>query len=209
MLITSRFMKAGIILFLFGFSITSNVFCQRNWKLSKQKDGINIYESEVPNSDYKGIKVECTLEGTYDKLIAVLNNVSHLKDWVYNNKTAYILKRISPDEFYYYSETFIPWPMSNRDAVVHLKISKDSLDRFLKITDSGEPNYIPEKSGKVRVPKISISWYVTMPTSKTISIIYIFEAEPGGSLPAWLVNMFADKAPYESFKKLSQILKQT
>jgi hypothetical protein len=202
-------MKAGIILFLFGFSITCTVFCQRNWKLSKQKDGINVYESEVPNSDYKGIKVECTLEGTYDKLIAVLNNVSHLKDWVYNNKTAYILKRISPDEFYYYSETFIPWPMSNRDAVVHLKINKDSLDRFLKITDAGEPNYIPEKSGKVRVPKISISWYVTMPTSKTISITYIFEAEPGGSLPAWLVNMFADKAPYESFKKLSQILKQT
>ena len=202
-------MKAGIILFLFGFSIASTVFCQRNWKLSKQKDGINVYESEVPNSDYKGIKVECTLEGTYDKLIAVLSNVSHQKDWVYNNKTAYILKKISPDEFYYYSETFIPWPMSNRDAVVHLKINKDSLDRFLKITATGEPNYIPEKSGKVRVPKTAISWYVTMPTSKTISIVYTFEAEPGGSLPAWLVNMFADKAPYESFKKLSQILKQT
>jgi hypothetical protein len=46
-----------------------------------------------------------------------------------------------------------------------------------------------------------------MPTSKTISIVYTFEVDPGGSLPAWLVNSFADKAPYESFKKLSEKLR--
>jgi hypothetical protein len=47
-----------------------------------------------------------------------------------------------------------------------------------------------------------------MPTAKTISIVYIFDAEPGGSLPAWVVNMFTDKGPYESFKKLSELLKR-
>jgi hypothetical protein len=69
-------------------------------------------------------------------------------------------------------------------------------------------DYIPEKGGKVRVTKSTISWYVTMPTAKTISIVYIFEVEPGGSLPAWVVNMFADKGPYETFKKLSDMLKR-
>ena len=181
---------------------------QYNWKLNKDKDGIRVYQSDVQNSKYKSIKVECTFEGNYDKLIAVLNNVSHQKDWVYHNKTSYIIKRISPYEFYYYIETFIPWPMSNRDAVVHLKMNKDSLNRFLKIVSVSVPGYIPEKSGKVRVPRSDISWYVTMPTTKTISIIYIFAAEPGGSLPAWLANMFADKGPYESFKKLSELLKK-
>jgi len=209
MQIAFRFMKIIVILFFACFFFTSSVLGQYKWKLSRQKDGISVYESVVANSDYKSIKVECTLEGTYDKLITILSNVSHQKDWVYNNKTSYILKRISANEFYYYTETSIPWPMSNRDAVVHFKINRDSLDRFLKITATGEPNYIPEKSGKVRVPKSLINWYVTMPTSKTISIVYTFEAEPGGSLPAWLVNMFADKGPYESFKKLSGILKQT
>ena len=187
----------------------STVAGQYNWKLSKDKGGIKVYESEVLHSNYKAIKVECTLEGNYDKLMAVLSNVSHQKDWVYNNKTSYIIKRVSPGEFYYYAETYIPWPMSNRDAVVHLKMDRDSLNRFLKITAFSEPHYIPEKDGKVRVPKSNINWYVTMPTVKTISIQYTFEAEPGGSLPAWLVNMFADKGPYESFKKLSEILKQT
>ena len=187
---------------------TFSVSAQYNWKLSKEKDGIRVYQSAVKHSNYKSIKVECTLEGSYDKLIAVLNNVDHQKDWVYNNKTSYIIKRINPYELYYYSETTLPWPMSNRDAAVHLKMDKDSLNRFLKVTAVSIPNYIPEKSGKVRVPRSVVSWNVTMPTTRTISITYIFEAEPGGSIPAWLVNKFADKGPYESFKKLAEILKQ-
>jgi hypothetical protein len=196
-----------ICLVLFsGFVFSLNG--QYNWKLIKEKDGIRVYQSVVTYSNYKSIKVECTLEGNYDKLTAVLNNVSGHKEWVYHNKTAYVVKQVNPHEFYYYTEASLPWPMSNRDALVHLKMDRDSLNRFLKITSVSVPDYISEKSGKVRVTKSTISWNVTMPTTKTISIVYIFEAEPGGSLPAWVVNMFADKGPYETFKKLGEILKQ-
>jgi len=188
----------------FVFSVTG----QYNWKLSKDKDGIRIYQSDVKYSNYKSIKVECTLEGSYDKLMAVLNNVSGHKDWVYHSKTSYMIKRVNPHELYYYTEASLPWPMSNRDAVVHLKMDRDSLNRFLNIRSVSVPDYIAEKSGKVRVTKSTVSWNVTMPTTKTISIIYIFEAEPGGSLPAWVANMFVDKGPFETFKKLGEILKQ-
>jgi len=195
----------GLVLF---FTFASDAFGQYNWKLSKDKDGIKVYQSEVKHSKYKNIKVECTLEGTYDKLMAILNDVTNQKSWVYNNISSSILQRISASEFYYYSETDLPWPMSNRDAIIHLKMNKDSLNRFLKISAESVPGYAPEKSGMVRVPRSTISWYVTMPSAKTISIVYIFDAEPGGSLPAWAVNMFTDKGPYESFRKLSELLKR-
>ena len=203
-----KFIIIKIFFLLLCSALASSLFGQYNWKLSKEKDGIKVYQSSVKNSNYKSIKVETTIEGTFDKLITVLNNVTHFKDWVYNNKTAYILKAISPVEYYYYSETFLPWPMSNRDAVEHLKINKDTLNRFLQINAVSEQGVVPEKSGKVRVPSSSISWHVTMPTAKTIFINYIFEAEPGGSIPAWLANMFADKGPFESFKKLAELLKR-
>jgi len=191
--------------FLF-FSILS--YSQYNWKLITEKDGIRVYESPVSNSNFKSIKVQCTFEGSYEKLMAILNNVERHKDWVYNNKTSYLVKRISPHEFYYYAETYIPWPMSNRDAIMHLKMQRDADNRFLKVVATAVPNYLPEKDGKVRVRKSLITWYVTMASAKTINITYIFEADPGGSLPAWLVNMFADKGAYESFKKLSSLLRK-
>jgi hypothetical protein len=189
------------------FSSAFAGFGQYNWKLSKDKDGIRVYLSENPKSKFKSVKVECTLAGTYDKLISVLTDVDHLKDWVYNTKRSYLIKKISPYDLYYYTETSIPWPMSNRDAVVHLRIMKDSLQRFLRITSTNENRFVPEKDENVRIVYSSVNWFVTMPTPKTIKIVYTFEADPGGSLPAWLANSYADKGPYESFKKLSEILK--
>lgn len=197
------------IIFPFLFStFTFTAHSQYNWKLSKDKDGIKVFESETKNSDFKSIKVEYVMQGTYDKLMAVLNDVSHQKDWAYSYKTSYVLTRNSPFDFYYYTETSIPWPMSNRDDVIHMTMIKDSMNRFLKVTAVGVPKYVPEKNGIVRIPKLLINWYVTMPSSTTISIVYTIEGEPGGSVPAWLANMFADKGPYESFKKLSEILKR-
>lgn len=196
---------AGLVLFS---AIASAAIGQYSWKLSKDENGIKVYLSEVKHSKFKNIKVECTLEGTYDKLMTVLNDVNNQKSWVYNNISSTILNRISTTEFYYYTKTHLPWPMTNRDAVIHLKMNKDSLNRFLKISAVSVPGYTPEKSDLVRVPRSDISWYVTMPTAKTISIVYIFDAEPGGSLPAWAVNMFTEKGPYESFKKLSELLKR-
>jgi hypothetical protein len=195
------------VLVLFS-SFVSAANSQYKWELSKNKDGIKVYQSEVKHSKFKTIKVECTLEGTYDKLMVILNDVANQNKWVYNNISSSILQRISGNEFYYYSKTHLPWPMTNRDAIIHLKMTKDSLNRFLKISAVSVPGFAPEKSGMVRVPRSDISWYVTMPSAKTISIVYIFDADPGGSLPAWAVNMFTDKGPYESFKKLSELLKR-
>src|SRR5438034_3833336 len=144
----SIFIKIRVLIFcLFLFSI---VFSKSNWKLSKDNDGIKVYTADNPKSKFQSIKVECTLEGTFDKLIGILSDVNRHKEWVYNNKTSYILKKNSANDFIYYSETSIPWPMSNRDAIIHLKFNRDSLNRFLNITAVGEANYIAEKDGKVR-----------------------------------------------------------
>jgi hypothetical protein len=201
---------AGIRIFLLFFSclIISKAFSQSNWKLTKNKDGIQVYQRDAKNSNFKNIKVECTLEGSFEKLIAIINNVNHYKDWVYNNKTTSLLKRVNGYEFYYYTETFLPWPLDNRDAVMHTKITKDSSNRVLKINAVAVPNYIAQKGGKVRITRSEINWNVTKISSNNIRIVYTFETDPGGNVPAWLVNSFADKGPFESFKKLGELLKQ-
>jgi hypothetical protein len=201
-----RIKLAGLVL---CSAFASVAIGQYNWKLSKDEDGIKVYLSEVKHSKFKNIKVECTVEGTFDKLVTIINDVNNQKSWVYNNISSSLLKRVNANEFYYYTKTHLPWPMTNRDAVIHLKMDKDSLNRFLKISAVSVPGYVEKKSDLVRVPRSNISWYVTMPTTKTISIVYIFDAEPGGSLPAWAVNMFTEKGPYQSFKKLSGLLKNS
>ena len=181
---------------------------QYNWKLEKQKKGINVYLSDVAGSKFKAIKVECTFTGTYAKLIAILTNVSHFSDWIYNTRTSKLLRQNTPLDFIYYSETHLPWPLSNRDAVIHVRIKTDSLPRFLTLSGAEEPNFFPKIQGRVRVTHYKASWKVTMPTAQTIRISYFLELDPGGSIPAWIANKFVDKGPYGTFINLAEQLKK-
>jgi hypothetical protein len=130
-----------------------------------------------------------------------------MPEWIYKNKKSYILKQLTPTNFIYYNETVLPWPASNRDAVIHLIIYPDSLHHIVRVNAVSEPKFIGEVEGIVRIPYSKASWYV-VETGNKISIDYTFEVDPGGSLPAWLVNMMADKGPYESFDKLRIKLKE-
>lgn len=187
-------------LFLYGGS------AQYNWKLEKQKNGISLYLSQMPGSKFKAVKVECTFPGTYSKLLAIMTNVPSFNQWIYNTKLTKIIKQFSPLEYVYYSETHMPFPLSNRDAVIHMRISTDSLPKFLTVTGTGEPESIPSIPGRERVPHYKSWWKVTMPNSQSVQINYILEINPGGSLPAWIVNSFIDKGPYETFMKLKEQL---
>ena len=197
-----------IFLLLSGLLIAVSTFGQKDWCLVNNANWIQIYKSDMPNSSYKRIKVECTVDGTFDRLLHILNDVNNYKNWIYNTKNSYIIKRVNAFEYYYYTETSMPWPMQNRDAVVHIKIQRDAMNRFLSIVAVGEPDYLSTFSGKVRVPRSANSWYVTMPAPNKLHIVYVFEADPGGHLPPWLVNTFVNKGPYESFKKLAELLRR-
>jgi hypothetical protein len=199
--------KFHIFLLLVASLMVMPVMAQKEWDLVSNENWIRIYKSEMSASNYKRIKVECTVDGTIDKLVRILNDVSNHKNWIYNTKNAYLVKKVNASEYYYYTETTLPWPMQNRDAVVHIKFQRDIANRALNIVAYGEPDYMPLVSGKVRVPRSANSWQVTVPEPNKLHIVYIFEAEPGGHIPPWLVNTFVNKGPYESFRKLAILLK--
>ena len=196
-----------IFLLLVASLMVMPVMAQKEWDLVSNENWIRVYKSEMSASNYKRIKVECTVDGTIDKLVRILNDVSNHKNWIYNTKNAYLVKKVNASEYYYYTETTLPWPMQNRDAVVHIKFQRDVANRALNIVAYGEPDYMPLVSGKVRVPRSANSWQVTVPEPNKLHIVYIFEAEPGGHIPPWLVNTFVNKGPYESFRKLAMLLK--
>jgi hypothetical protein len=192
------------LLFIGSLLLATSAGAQ-GWKLTRNHDGIKVYQSE--GSGFKNIKVECDLPGTYDAFTKVLGNVSSFRNWVYANKNAYILKRKDANDYHYYSETAIPWPLQNRDAVVHAHVEREPQGRWLKLTETSENGLLPPQPGKVRITRSAISWTVTQPTAGILHIVYVFQAEPGGAVPAWIANAFADKGPYESFKKLAQLLR--
>lgn len=190
------------------FSITPLLMMgQYNWELERNKNGIQVFSSKVANSAFRATKVECTFEGNYEKLIAVISDIDGMTDWVYKSKSCEILESYSPLDFLYVTVTDMPWPMSNRESVIHMQIQTDSLPKFMTVigTEADEP--IPHTSGLVRVSNYKAMWKVIMPAEDRLSIEYILELDPGGGIPPWMANIMVEKGPYQTFVGLSEKLK--
>jgi len=193
---------------LFLTIITSlTTTAQKQWKLKREQDGIKIFTADDGVSKFKSVRVQCVFEGTISKLIGILRDVKAYDGWIYKTKQAYILKQANASDFVYYLETNMPWPVKNRDGIYHLKMNYDTAIGKLDISGTSEPTLIPVKEDLVRISTIQTGWHVTE-SNKHITIDYFFEVDPGGSLPAWVANMFADKGPFETFKQLAVLLKK-
>lgn len=197
------------IIFLFLF-IANCAFAQSGdaWQLKKNDEGVNIYTRNVENSKIKAIKVECTLDATLTQMAAVLIDIKNGQDWLYHVSTSYVIKQVSPTELYYYSLVEMPWPVSNRDFIAHLKVIQDPATKTVTIDAPCLADMVPVKSKTVRVTDSNGQWVLNPLGKDKIKVVYTLHADPGGSLPAWLINLFATEGPLQSFRKLKVVLQK-
>ncbi|MBS1528986.1 MAG: lipid-binding protein [Bacteroidetes bacterium] len=177
-------------------------FGQTDWKLRADNDGIKVYSSIVPGSKIKAIKVEATFEATAQQLAGIVMDVNSETEWVSHIKSAVLVKRVSPGEIYYYSEVNLPWPAANRDFVAHLVVSQDPETKVVTIDGPAVSGYVPVRKGIVRITNSTGKWIITPAGDDQVKVEYSIHVDPGGSLPSWLVNMFATDTPVEVFKNL-------
>ncbi len=181
---------------------------QNNWVLKADKDGIKVYTRPMPGSKVKAIKVECTLQAGLSQLAYIIMDINSCKQWVYSTKSCGLLKQVSPHELFYYSEVDVPWPVSNRDFVAHLTASQNPVNRTVTIDAENVPGFTPQKPNVVRIVQSVGKWLLTPAGGHLVNVEYTLFADPGGSVPAWLINLFITKGPMESFKKLKEHLAQ-
>ena len=183
-------------------------FCQGGWELKKSEEGISVYTRKLENDRFKEVKVTCEASGSAQRLIDILQDVDHHKDWVYGTKTASLLSRKNKDTLIYYTEVDLPWPVSNRDLVVQLSFARISAT-VLRIEAKSLPKLIPARPNLIRIPYSRSLWNVTSLPGNRLKIEYEFSVNPGGALPAWLVNYTASTGPLTTFKKLRERLQKT
>ncbi len=176
---------------------------QPNWSLKKDEDGIKVFTSTTDNSSIKAIKVECTMAATPSQLVAYLLDIDKQPEWVYNTKSSTLLTKVKDNELIFYSVTEVPWPCTNRDYIAHFTINQVAPDHIV-IDSKAEPDRLPRKDGIVRVKSSIAHWDITTTGPNTLNIVYTVQFDPGGAIPAWLINLFLTKGPYHTFEKLRE-----
>jgi hypothetical protein len=86
--------------------------------------------------------------------------------------------------------------------VLHLKINQDSVTKILMVTIKNMPDYLPPVEDVVRVPSSSTTLTFIPLSESRLKVSCYVSVDPGGQIPAWVINMFSTQGPYETFKNL-------
>ncbi len=200
--------KQKLVYFLLACIMpVSLLTAQEDWKLKSDKEGIKIYSSPFADSKIKALKVICSAQATLSQMTAVLLNIREQDEWFYHTKST-VLKIVSPTELYYYAELDFPIPFDNRDFVEHILLCQNPVTKIVTMEVQNLPDYLPAKKDFVRVTQSHCNWVIKPVGKNLILIEFTLFADPGGSIPSWLVNMMSFHGPFETFRKLKTELQK-
>lgn len=202
--------KLSIIAFILSFTTfhtisVANASANNDWALVKEKNNIQIFTKKSSTSPIKNFKGITVVQANISEVFNLLKDIPGYANWMPDCKESKVLDKSSDNEFYQYTITDAPWPISDRDSVMKTKISEQS-NGTITISLSAAPNHIPEKSGLVRVPTFEGYWELIPQASGSTKIIYEGQPSAGGSIPAWLANSAAVDVPFNTLSKMKEIL---
>lgn len=170
--------------------------------LKKDKDGIKVYTCKTDGERFKMVRAEFVLENTsFEKLEQFLWDVDNYVSWQYRALAAQPLIKRDKDVMTYRVEVNAPWPVENRELILRFKIHRENLPAWMDIDIQSVDWKQPPPHGLVRVPFSKAGWKIHQ-VGGSLKVDYYLQIDPGGFVPAWLVNMALADGPLETFKKL-------
>lgn len=145
-----------------------------------------------PDSAVFEIWAEADLDAPVKDLQDTLTTMDRFQHFMPYVKSAKEVSREPDGTLYTYTELGLP-VISDRDYVVHVWVDEgvqpDGTGTYRTHWEAA-PDKLPEKGGLVRVKVNEGSWVVTAKDDgKKSHVVYKFAADPGGMLPAWIVNL--------------------
>lgn len=187
----TRASTAALALLLTG--MPSN--CLADWELITEQQGVKVSRQVVPGRALPILRGEGEVAGTPYEIIAVLRDFPRQTEWVQDCTESRLLKR--EGEFtYFYNRTTAPWPVSDRDVVARskLRVIEAGVEVHSSFEAVSEP-IVPERDGVVRMRHLKGQYRIRKMGPASSWVEYELDADPGGSLPGWLVKRTSRERP--------------
>lgn len=186
--------------------VTTQLVAQ-DWKVVKEQEDIQVFTRKTDDSKHKEVKILARVKATMNELVAALEDVDKHKDWVPYTIDSYIVDKQEVDKFHYYVSSDFPFPAKDRDVVIFYERSQDPSTQVVITQSQARPNFLTENDDFVRVPLFNSTYVLTPADNGFIDIEYNLKVSPGGSIPAWIINLGVTKGPIKTMKSLFDLIK--
>ena len=170
----------------------------KGWKKHPSKRGYSVYTREESNSDIVGIRVEGVVNAPIESILSNMRLVEGSEKWTPALRKKVTIKNTSDLEAITYTLNKMPWPLWDRELILHniLKLDKEKKLLYVlsKSVHKDYPNYPKEKETIMADIRYSNMGFRPIGPNKTFIELTAF-VDPKGSIPAWMVNFYQKKWP--------------
>lgn len=180
------------------------------WRVVRSDGGIMVLDRTVPGTKLREFQGTGVIEASIATILAVLQDTAHNPEWMKEAMTQVPIATEGSSEIFY-NRTKSPWPVADRDVVMRATASFDLAAKMLRIEfeSTTHPQW-PPLPKVVRMPFLRGHWYLwPLRDGKWTRAEYQVHADPGGSLPNWVVNLASKQIPYGTIAALQkQVLRR-
>lgn len=176
----------------------------QDWSFIKEKDGIQLYTSKGEGDILKTFKGVVDIHSTVDIVAGLISDVSNNDWWDENISEVRVLKKEDPKHFQYYLVYDLGWPLSDRDLVVDARVTTDPVTNKYVIYSCSLKGGVPEKKDLIRIREYWQRWTVHPVGKGIVRVMLEGSANPGGSIPAWIVNSIITDTPYKILRSVRE-----
>jgi len=169
-------------------------FSQEKWELNKDEDGIRIYTREREDSRLLSYRIETQISGNLREVYQQVIDFHENKKYLNRIDTLRVLRREKDQKILVYMIFNVPWPFRDRDFVNQMVI--DVQEDTIRLESSPARGSMPAKEGVIRIKEFSEQWVLAKKGSHRTSLSLQGYADPGGSLPDWVINLFVVQEPH-------------
>lgn len=185
------------------FSLGHNSHAQA-WELKKDTDSIKVFTREVNRSSIKEFKAIGNVAANSETILSILKDVPSYTQWIEDVKYTNTVSS-SENHLSFYYQMNLPWPAKDRDLCLDMEITR--LDKSITVMLTSNPDLVPMDKDFIRILLVEGQWVITALDEQNSEVEHQFLADPEGSLPAWIVNLFAVDSPHQTMKNLREYVK--
>jgi hypothetical protein len=176
-----------------------------DWELIDDVEGVQVWAREVPGSPLVAFRGEGSVDVPVARLLGVMVDPARGPRWVQLLTESTWLRVLAENEVVLYTRYDSPWPLQDRDYVLHRVIEVDPLSRTVTSTlRSIEDPAMPAQECCIRGFAEHTVWRFTDLGLGRTRVQVEVATDPRGSVPDALVRLFQRSWPRRSILSLAQ-----
>ena len=203
----ARAVRTGLAVWLVASAAAAD---EDGWQVTAEEQGVVVSLRPVAGRALPELRSVGEIAATPLEILSVVVDVPNHVEWRPDCAVSKTIQQIDAVTSVVYSLTDAPWPVADRELVTRSEVDLSGGPTKVAVRFSAlDAPEVEGKSGAVRMERATGAWEIEAVDAARSRVRYTVDADPGGSLPGWLVSMQTKRNPLETLVGLRRRVEQT